>query len=391
MKKLAVLGGSFNPVHLGHLAVADAVLTNLDYDRVIFVPAFESPFKQGAEGGSPHDRFDMLLSSIGADTHLTLDDCEIRRKGVSYTIDTIADIRRRYCPDGKIGLVIGDDLAPDFLTWKDSAAILEQSDVIIAHRLSVQIGVLPYPYRTINNDIVAVSSALIRERIRNGSGWRHIVPYGVARIIEERELYGYATADWYREIVRMEEAVRPLLSSARFLHSRNTALLSYDLCAAFGIDPRKGYLTGLVHDICKSFPDGELLSLAKKDGCIISKLERKKTSLLHARAGAVLLKERFDIQDEAVLEAVRFHTTGRENMGMLAKIVFVADKIEVSRPGMNPAIREYCRDVLQHGSGFDTLFSMVLGDTVDFLRSNEEDISASTLRLLGSMRKRGTG
>ena len=116
--RYAVLGGSFNPVHVGHLFLADAVLTGLGYDRIILVPAFQSPFKIGAESPSPQDRMEMLAASIPGDPRLTIDDCEIRRQGVSFTVDTLKDIIARYRPEGKPGLILGDDLASDFGKWK---------------------------------------------------------------------------------------------------------------------------------------------------------------------------------------------------------------------------------------------------------------------------------
>ncbi|MDR0876816.1 MAG: nicotinate-nicotinamide nucleotide adenylyltransferase, partial [Treponema sp.] len=96
--KLAILGGSFNPLHLGHLFLAEAVLSAFDYDRIILIPAFQSPFKQGfpGMGGNSRDRLDMIAASIAGDPRLTFDDCEIKREGVSYTIDTVRDIIARY-------------------------------------------------------------------------------------------------------------------------------------------------------------------------------------------------------------------------------------------------------------------------------------------------------
>ena len=108
--RFAILGGSFNPVHMGHLFLADTALTALGYDRIILVPAYTSPFKPGAQGASPKDRLDMLIASIPADNRLTVDDCEIRREGVSFTIDTVKDVIERYRPQGKPGLILGDDL-----------------------------------------------------------------------------------------------------------------------------------------------------------------------------------------------------------------------------------------------------------------------------------------
>jgi nicotinate-nucleotide adenylyltransferase len=386
--KIAILGGSFNPPHYGHLALADAALSAFDYERVILIPAYESPFKIGAEGADAEDRLDMLISSITAYQRLTVDDCEIRRKGVSYTIDTIADIQKRYCPDGKIGLIIGDDLAADFPQWRNAGEILEKTDIMVAQRLFPENArkKFSFPHKTLNNEIMAVSSAEVRERIARNKNWRYLVPDGARRVIEERNLYKKEkkTAPFISDIFRMEKEVRALVSMGRFLHSRNVALLCYDLCGFFGLDPEKGYLAGIVHDICKSFPDEELIKLAKKDGEKISQQERKKISLLHARAGAVLLKERFALFDADILEAVRCHTTGRENMGNLAKIVFIADKAEVSRTDVNPAIREMIR---RPPSNLDELFAAVLGESVSYLRSNEKEIFDETLRLLAENKR----
>ncbi|MDR1301508.1 MAG: nicotinate (nicotinamide) nucleotide adenylyltransferase, partial [Treponema sp.] len=271
--KLAILGGSFNPVHIGHLVLADTVLTTLGYDRVILIPTYQSPFKQGAIGGSPQDRLDMLAASIPGDPRLTMDDCEIKRKGVSYTVDTIADIMTRYCPEGKLGLVLGDDLAGSFLAWKRASEIMDQVDIIIAQRITAGAERFPYPHKRLNNAIIEISSAVLRERIRNHGNWRYLVPAGARAIIEERKLYGYFPLEVGAPVISagpgvwglisgVEATVRTMVSFSRFLHSRNTALLSWDLCRRFGLDPQAGYLAGIAHDICKSLGDAEMLNWA---------------------------------------------------------------------------------------------------------------------------------
>jgi nicotinate-nucleotide adenylyltransferase len=167
------------------------------------------------------------------------------------------------------------------------------------------------------------------------------------------------------------------VNSFRFLHSRNTALLSWDLCLRFGLDPQAGYLAGIAHDMCKSLGEEEMLALAKKDGGKIAKLEQKKPSLLHGRAAAVVLQEQFGINDADILEAVQFHTTGSMEMGNLAKVVYIADKIEIARNDVDPALRELSRT-----ADLDQLLGAVLYKTVAYLRSQEEDISEGTRRLL---------
>ncbi|MDR3114351.1 MAG: nicotinate (nicotinamide) nucleotide adenylyltransferase [Treponema sp.] len=399
--KLAILGGSFNPVHVGHLVLADTVLSTLGYDRILLIPTYQSPFKQDAVGGSPQDRLDMLAASIPGDPRLTMDDCEIKRKGVSYTIDTIRDIMTRYRPEGKPGLVLGDDLAGSFLAWRQASEIMGQVDIIIAHRIAAASENFPYPHKRLNNAIIEISSAVLRDRIRDQGNWRYLVPAGARLIIEDRKLYGYIPPEVcgtiggapssppvpsiWSLIGEVETAVRIAVSLSRFLHSRNTALLCWDLCIRFGLDPQKGYLAGIAHDICKSLGEEELFFWARMDGKEIDAIERKKPSLLHGRAAAVVLKNRFKLHDEAILEAVRLHTTGGMGMGALAKVVYIADKLENSREDLDPAIRE-----LRETAELDQLFGAVLVETVGYLRSRSLDISEGTLRLFETVRKRNS-
>ncbi|MDR2393596.1 MAG: nicotinate (nicotinamide) nucleotide adenylyltransferase [Treponema sp.] len=399
--KLAILGGSFNPVHMGHLILADTVLSALKYDRIILIPTYQSPFKQGAVGGSPQDRLDMLAASILGDPRLTMDDCEIKRKGVSYTIDTIRDIIARYRPKGKLGLVLGDDLAGTFLAWRRASEIMSQVDIIIARRMTAVPESFPYPHKQLNNAIVEISSAVLRDRIRDQGNWRYLVPTGARSIIEDRKLYGYVpleapetalvappippTPSLWGSMSEIETAVRMTVSFSRFLHSRNTALLCWDLCLRFSLDPQKGYIAGIAHDICKSLGDEEMLFWARMDGKEIDAVERKKPSLLHGRAAAVVLETRFNIHDEAILEAVRLHTTGGLGMGPLAKVVYIADKLEISREDLDPAIQE-----LRETAELDRLFGAVLEETLGYLRSQALDISEGTLRLFETVHKRNS-
>ena len=400
--KYAILGGSFNPIHIGHLFLADAALTRFGYDRVILVPAFQSPLKDSPQGSSPKDRLDMLYVSIAGDPRLTIDDCELNREGISYTIDTIKEIISRYDPEDKPGLIIGDDLASSFKNWKDPDEIARLTDLIIARRLDagIDLAAFPYPHKTMDNDLISVASAQIRKKINSGVDWRYLVPPGARCIIEDRGLYGFSiTHDEGKAkevlknlteignlaeiIVTIENAARSRLAPERFMHSRNTALLSWDLCRRFGINPQKGYLAGIAHDICKGMEESELARLARQDSGGISKLEQKKPGLLHARAAAVYVNKNYGVKDKDILEAIRYHTTGVRDMGPIAKVVYIADKIEISRTDVDPVLRKMSQE-----SDLDTLFSEVLSDTVNYLKSRQLDISYGTRRLMAAMRKK---
>ncbi|MDR1576290.1 MAG: nicotinate (nicotinamide) nucleotide adenylyltransferase [Treponema sp.] len=394
--RLAVLGGSFNPVHLGHLFLADAVLSALRYDRVALIPAYRSPFKLTAANmeSSARDRLELLAASITGDPRLTVDDCEIRREGVSYTADTLESVIRRYMPDGKPGLIIGDDLAAGFLQWHKSDEILDRADIIVARRLASAEVSCPFPHRRITNEMMEISSAMVRKRIESAGAWRYLVPQAARTIIEDRRLYGFSeeappAADSSgagparKTIVHVEEAARESLSIERFLHSRNTALLAWDLCRRFGLDPALGYLAGIAHDLGKSLDEETLLAMAKSDGRAVSKLEKKKPALLHGRAAAILLKERFGIHNRDVLEAVALHTEGAAGMGPLAKVVYIADKVEVSREKVDPALRKMC----YANEDLDRILFAALNQTVSWLRSKKLELSEETFRLLEKMKE----
>jgi nicotinate-nucleotide adenylyltransferase len=382
---------------LGHLYVADEVLTRLNYDRVILIPAFISPFKPGLGDNLAADRLDMLAASVPADDRIIIDDSEIRRGGVSYTVDTLRELKQRYPGEEKFGLVLGDDLVRGFPQWKQVEEILALADIIIAHRLSAERTPFPYPCRELTNQVMELASGNIRDRIQRGESWRYLVPQGARLIIEDRRLYGFKPPDLpgdagppdspgaltTQRIVRVEEAVRSMVSPGRFLHSRNTAILARSLCVRFGLDPQAGYLAGIAHDMCKSLGEPELFAHARADGKGISKLEQKKPSLLHARAAAVLLRERFGVTDRDILEAIRLHTTGSADMGTLAKIIYAADKIEPSRENVKPEFRNW-----EAYPDPDSLFTAVLDDTVAYIRSRNLELSVGTRRLLKAIHKR---
>jgi nicotinate-nucleotide adenylyltransferase len=387
----AILGGSFDPVHKGHLSMALAVLP-LGYDRIILVPAYQSPFKQPEQSATAELRLLMLLAAISGDRRFTVDACEIRRRGLSYTIDTLRDMKNRYQFEGKPALIFGDDLASTFPRWKDADFIAREADIIIASRLSSAQVSYPYPCAFLGNVIMEVSSASVRDLIQEGGEWRPLVPDGVRRIIEERGLYGSRAesggdfkAGKADNIRRIEDEARGMMDLYRFIHSRNVALHSADLAERFGLDAGRAYIAGITHDICKEFPDDKMMEYALRDGCGMTGLERSKPSLLHGRAAAMLIQEKFGFSagddDGDIVEAVRFHTSGRRNMGALAKIVYIADKIEAARTTVAPRLRRFAFGGEGRTLPLDVLFDIVSDATVKWLLERGLAVSEETLKM----------
>lgn len=227
--KIAILGGSFNPIHKGHLVLADAVCKEFGYDRILFVLALTPPHKEMAEAASAADRLAMVQAAVAADPRFEAEPCEIERGGISYTYDTVLYLQKKYETQlaGKIGVILGTDLFADYDKWNHARELSESADLILARRPVSALGtdavpdgkndckntavsnhpVGPYdhpqtvisenefafPHKTLLNTELDISSTDIRNRIKQGAEWRSLVPDAVFHYIVERSLYGYRT------------------------------------------------------------------------------------------------------------------------------------------------------------------------------------------------------
>lgn len=190
--RILVVGGSFNPVHIGHLAMAEELMTEFGYQRALFIPSCKSPHKKVDEDPGAHHRLAMLRLAIGEDDSMVIDEREIERGGVSYTIDTLAELALRYAIEGKLALAVGDDLIPGFPSWRRAGEIASGVDIICAHRSSAAELEFPFPHRYAHNSLVQVSSSMIRERAAAGRSFRRLLSPEVYGYIVENRLYGLA-------------------------------------------------------------------------------------------------------------------------------------------------------------------------------------------------------
>ena len=211
--KLAVLGGSYNPIHIGHLMLADTVCRSCGYDTIAFVPAFLSPFKRGHAGCTVEDRIAMVERAVADNPAFYCEPCEVNRQGVSYTIDTLRFLKQKYPQrDGKIGLIIGDDLLGGLDTWHEAASLADYADIIVGNRViapqkngstasvteakgavdsRTALGTTAggIPYIRLQNALLPVSSSGIRTAIAEKKSWRYLVPPAVYSYIKEHQLY----------------------------------------------------------------------------------------------------------------------------------------------------------------------------------------------------------
>jgi len=210
--KIAVLGGSFNPPHVAHLILADAVCKELGYDKILFIPTFLPPHKEMSGAASAKDRLAMVKKLVKHDKRFLAESCEIDRKGLSYTWDTICYLEKKYAGrlTGKIGLIMGDDLAADYGKWNHAAEMAEKCQLILASRpeekedekfcnkpvgayaeKTPETHISHFPHVKVANPQIILSSTDIRSRIGKGLSWRYLVSDDVFYYIVKRKLYGF--------------------------------------------------------------------------------------------------------------------------------------------------------------------------------------------------------
>ncbi len=202
--KIAVFGGSFNPVHNGHMAAARSVHEQAGYQRVVFVPAFHSPFKELPGGARDSDRIRMLelaVQDAKAGDWAQIETCEILRGGISYTIDTIRYLTEKYRtegilgPDEKPGFILGSDLVEGFPKWKNADDLARESDLILVqrpveNREQIHRNFI-YPHVSVENQLFSESSTLVRESLQNRETFKSLVAPSVYEYIIERNLYSF--------------------------------------------------------------------------------------------------------------------------------------------------------------------------------------------------------
>ena len=187
--RTAIFGGSFDPVHLGHLFVADEVLNRFDYERVIFVPAHIAPHKGVASATAPKLRLRMIELAIEGHDQLELETIELDRRGVSFTIDTIRYLIESGSVADRPGLIVGADLVDGFETWREVDEVERLADIILVRRPGFTGVEFVRRHRTMDNLELDISSREIRERIRAGRPYRFLLPQNVVECIELNGLY----------------------------------------------------------------------------------------------------------------------------------------------------------------------------------------------------------
>jgi nicotinate-nucleotide adenylyltransferase len=302
-KKVILFGGSFDPIHDGHLSIAMAAISQLNADECWLIPAFDAPLKE-RKLTSFHHRVNMIKVAIKPYDRLFVNEIEATLPLPNYTVTTLKHLIKQY-PAFSFILLIGGDQAADFQRWKDPDEILSMVDVAVYPRKgfdSVE------GFLSIDQPLVQVSSTAIRE----GSSFQ--APAAVLQYMMSKNLY-------------TQEIVASQLSEKRMAHVLRVTQLTRDLALRYGIDADRAVLAGLFHDAVKQWPQDRLLRWMRLYRPHLLHLH---PDIFHAYVASDVLKANYHIRDKSVLQAIAHHVEGKSS-NLLAKILYVADKIEPGR------------------------------------------------------------
>jgi nicotinate-nucleotide adenylyltransferase len=186
--RIGILGGTFNPVHIGHLILAEEIREKLRLDKIIFVPTYIPPHKKSKNIAPAADRFAMIKTVIKTNKYFDVSDIEIRRKGQSYTIDTLREFKKRY-PKDDMYFITGSDLLNYLEKWKDLKQVISLVKFVVATRPGYPLEDIPSYIKTVAIRAVDVSAFEVRHCVKKGTSFRYLVPDAVFNYIRKRRLY----------------------------------------------------------------------------------------------------------------------------------------------------------------------------------------------------------
>ena len=379
MERIGIYGGTFNPVHVGHFRGAQYALETLHLDRVLMIPDKIAPHKQlPACSASPQQRLEMVRLGLRPDCGIEASDISLRRDGPSYTYETVAQVRAMY-PQAKLYLLLGDDMLPGFPDWRESEKILHDAVLAVfcrdgkeAHAMveaaKAAIEAMGGEVILLDNPVTDISSTQLRRMLifRCAS---EFIPKSIEDYIYRNGLYG-TDAD-YRGLPEehLEQMVVSLLKPNRVRHVLGCRETAVELARLYGVNETDAARAALLHDITKAL-DGPLqLTLCRAYGTMLDDFSTKNPKTLHALTGSLVAQRIFG-ENQAVVDAICCHTTGKADMNLLEKIVYVADYMEPNRdfPGVEKLRQLAYTDITQ-------ALELGLEMTLAMLKEQGRDIS----------------
>ena len=386
MERIGIYGGSFNPPHIGHIQAAKQAVEALKLHKLLVIPAGVAPHKQmPGNSPTPQQRLDMLRLTLADCPEIAVSDLELKREGPSYTYETILQLRKMY-PDACLILFMGTDMFLSVDTWKHPEIILENATLGVFYRgdkgedqaveaKKAQLEQQGAKVELVRNAVIPISSTQMRRLLIFRCAGAFL-PEGVLDYIREHRLYD-TRSDWKNlPMDRLEQVVVSLLKPNRVAHVLGCRDTAVELAKRWGADETDAARAGILHDITKAI-DGPLqLTLCEAYGKILSDFSRRYPKTLHALTGSMVAQRIFG-ENEAVVSAIEHHTTGKADMSLLEKIIYVADYMEPNRnfPGVE-TLRELAF------SDIDAALKLGLEMTLEHLKRQGAEVSPASREAL---------
>ncbi len=385
--RIGIYGGTFSPVHLGHVQGARYALEALKLDTLLMIPTCIAPHKELPEGSpTPNQRLAMLKIAVQDYEKLLASDLELRRGGVSYTWQTLTALRQQY-PRDDFFLIMGDDMFLSIDTWKEPQIIYKEATLAVLCRggdwTAVQekaaaLKAQGVRVELLENPVTEISSTQLRRLLAFQCAGAFL-PEGVADYIEKHGLYRRNYKGLSME--ELEQAVTELLNPNRVKHTLGCRDTAAELAEIWGADKTDAARAGLLHDVTKAL-DGQLqLTLCHAYGIILDEFSSQNPKTLHALTGSLVAQRIFG-ENKAVVDAICSHTTGKPGMNTLEKIIYVADYMEPCRDF--PGVEE-----LRHLAHTDLNAALKLGleMTLAVLKAQGREISPESSQALEYLNK----
>ena len=353
MANIGIYGGSFNPPHKGHMLAAAQCRAALGLERVIVIPAAVPPHKALADG-SPDAQTRLALTKLavrGLDG-FEVSDLELRREGPSYTVDTLRQLSAQH-PDDTLWLMMGTDMFLSFASWREPEQIAHLAQIVcfartavdaaLKERLDAQAALLRAKFGAevtlLHNEFLDISSTEARRLLFFGLADEALQPEVLA-YIRQNGLYGLGRNYRALPFDELKAVSLSLHKASRRAHAEGTSETAVRLARKYGADETLAARAGILHDLTKALSGAEQIEFCRIHGIPVSEEERENPGILHGKTAAWCAREIFG-ECEEICSAIEFHTTGRADMTLLEKIIYIADYVEPTRdfPGVD-ALRE---------------------------------------------------
>ena len=343
--RVGILGGTFSPIHNGHIASAKAFMEQMKLDYLYVIPTCLPPHKQIDSYDDPKHRMKMCELAFADVDGVVVSDLEIKRGGKSYTYDTLVELSR---PDTRLFFMCGTDMVLTFDQWYRFEDIFKlcypvyvrrENDPILSQRVVAKIteyyekyGVM---FRRIVTEPIEISSTLIRKKVENGEDISRLVPPSVAEYIKQNALYLNKERENFSEgeLMMLACRIKKQMTEYRFEHTRGV-FKAVDELSVLYMPERLSELraAALLHDITKELSTDEHIELMKKHGIEVTEVDIASPQLLHSKTAELMVKDKYpEFATKRICQALRYHTTGSADMTLFDAIIYIADYIEDGR------------------------------------------------------------